>query len=156
MNTTLQLEPRKFYGYIPWYTIAAVPIIIVIPFLVSRHSSMYYGIPFSGIYIFTLWRMMKHALLEIEPDAILYNGYRVSASPSGIRRLPISSIKKIWIDQLVFPLRKSGIDAIFIETEDGKTRSMITLNQIKPKEREEIRDLVRKIQETIETNSSQE
>lgn len=153
MTDTLALEPRKYYGAIPLYSLLFIVIISATSFALQPYSRVNAILIFLFL-SFNLYRRRKFPLLTTSSDEICFNISRVNLSTSGECHIPINTIKKIWIGKEKFPMRKlfflnSELDAIYVVREDERPFFLLTLNKFKPEERNEVRNLVENIQEIV-------
>jgi hypothetical protein len=149
------LEPKKYYGYIHLHFIILT--VFLVMYVYASNSN--FGLLFLPFFwsLFHYFRLKKYPILTIASDIIYYNE---RADGGSSERVALSKLKKIWIGKKEIPIRRfvflnPELDAIFVLTEDERPLFLPTLNSFKPKDREEIKALIKNIQETVDQNQTE-
>ena len=164
METSDQLEPRKYYGYTfpVWVTYAAIPFTIavsMVPVLFQNRDPIYSYLFMLPIYIYIDWKRRKYPILTVEKKGIIWNFNGRNPTLAGERYIEFTEFKKIWIGFQKIRMRRmvglSDVESIFIERHDGKSGPIIMLKQFKSTDLDDIKQLVARIQEIIEISASE-
>ena len=148
------LEPKKYYGYIPIYSVAFTLLISAGSFLFQPNMRVVSFFLISYVVI-DLIRRRRFPIFTFSSHELCFNISRGALTTSGEWHIPVNIIQRIWIGNKEFPIRKyfflnPELDAIFVLRDDERPLFLLTLNQFKPKDREEIKVLIRNIQETVD------
>ena len=155
MSTFVQLEPRKFYPkLIPWSILVPAEIIwigiFIFPFGVKDYQPNYWLLLVFILLIFRRWVDGNNPLLAFSSTEITANTKKY-----GVWRMPIEHLHRIWIGKQKFRrffFWHQETDAIFVTSNDDKSNYFQRLDIFKEFERQEIIELVKKVQEMISIN----